>query len=415
MRLILYLGLCLLSILLGTAASQDSSPVNECLVCHLDLDEEYAKPAEIFPEDVHALSGFTCADCHGGDPTSDDMDEAKDTEAGFIGVPIPKEVPSMCEKCHSDPVFMQQYNPSIPVDQVAKYVTSEHGRALSTGDRNVATCSSCHSIHNMLPNSDPRSPVYPTNVATTCNTCHGDTEIMQGYDIDTDMFDEYSNSIHNYALMEKGDLSAPTCNDCHGNHGAIPPGVRSVKMVCGLCHPNNQDIFEQSKMITEIEKKGFHSCVICHSNHKILHTIDDMVGMESDGVCKKCHEEGDVGALHGEIIRSALEELNSLICRAKEKVAEAENLGIEVEDALFHIQSANEVLIKSRTMIHSLNGEEVKRTTLPGLEEANRAHEASVSAIIDFRNRRIGLGISTIIITFLVVMLIVYIKKIEKK
>jgi len=379
------------------------------------LDEEYAIPAEIFPEDIHARNGFTCTDCHGGDPTTDDMDEAKDTETGFIGVPLPRQIPSMCEKCHSDPVIMQQYNPSIPVDQIAKYWTSEHGRGLSKGDKNVATCSSCHSIHNILSKSDPRSPVYPTNVATTCNTCHGNSELMLAYDMEADIFDEFSNSIHNSVLMEKGDLSAPTCNDCHGNHGAIPPGVRSVKMVCGLCHPNNQDIFEQSKMITEIEKKGFHSCVICHSNHKILHTTDEMVGIKSDGVCRKCHEEGDEGALQGEIIGSVLEELNSLIGRAKEKVAEAENLGIEVDDELFSIQSANEVLIKSRTMIHSLDGEVVKRTTLPGLEEANSAYEASASAIIGFRNRRIGLGISTIIITFLVVMLIVYIKTIEKK
>ena len=34
-----------------------------------------------------------------------------------------------------------------------------------------------------------------------------------------------SKSVHGKALLEKGDLSAPTCNNCHGNHGAAPPQI----------------------------------------------------------------------------------------------------------------------------------------------------------------------------------------------
>ena len=49
-------------------------------------------------------------------------------------------------------------------------------------------------------------------------------------------FADYQKSVHYAALTKGNDLSAPTCNDCHGNHGAAPPGVGSVANVCGTCH-----------------------------------------------------------------------------------------------------------------------------------------------------------------------------------
>ena len=38
------------------------------------------------------------------------------------------------------------------------------------------------------------------------------------------------------ALLEKGDMSAPACNNCHGNHGAVPPKTRDISVVCSNCH-----------------------------------------------------------------------------------------------------------------------------------------------------------------------------------
>ena len=54
---------------------------------------------------------------------------------------------------------------------------------------------------------------------------------MAGYNIPTDVVTKYKQSVHYEALTKKGDLSAPTCNICHGNHGATPPGVESVANV----------------------------------------------------------------------------------------------------------------------------------------------------------------------------------------
>ena len=98
----------------------------------------------------------------------------------------------------------------------------------------------------VLVGDDPASKVHPLAVADTCGACHADPEHMAGYrlpargggdrPIPTDQRERYGQSVHAHAMTEKGDLSAPTCNDCHGNHGATPPEVRSVANVCAQCH-----------------------------------------------------------------------------------------------------------------------------------------------------------------------------------
>ena len=59
---------------------------------------------------------------------------------------------------------------------------------------------------------------------------------MAPYGIPTNQFEEYRSSVHWEALAKRGDLSAPSCASCHGNHGAKPPQVESVSAVCGTCH-----------------------------------------------------------------------------------------------------------------------------------------------------------------------------------
>ena len=120
---------------------------------------------------------------------------------------------------------MRQFNPSLRTDQLGQYHTSVHGKRLAAGDTKVAVCTDCHSVHDLRAPSDPRSTVNPVNVANTCARCHSDAGYMKGYSIPTDQFAKYSTSVHHEALAVRGDLSAPTCTTCHGNHGAAPPGV----------------------------------------------------------------------------------------------------------------------------------------------------------------------------------------------
>ena len=209
----------LILLLAGTAlAAKDS-----CLTCHSGLPGELQQPAAAFASSVHSQEGFTCADCHGGDANSDDPTVAMSASHGFIGVPPRTAIPKLCARCHSDPNFMRKYNPRERVDQYSEYLTSVHGQRLRTGDTAVATCIDCHSVHDIRPVRDPLAPVYPLRVPATCAHCHANAAHMAKYSIPTNQYAEYLKSAHWEELSKGGDLSAPTCATCHGNHGAKPP------------------------------------------------------------------------------------------------------------------------------------------------------------------------------------------------
>jgi len=235
--------------------------VNTCIDCHVEND---LMPEFYLEADVHQKAGMSCAGCHGGDPTAEDMDESMSFENGYIGIPTKQEIPAFCGKCHSDIEFMRVYQPRIPTDQEDQYFTSMHGQKLAAGDQGVAQCGSCHTSHGILPANDPRSSVHPFNIPVTCDRCHGDSELMADRGHNTRQFSEYSKSVHGLALLERGDSGAPACNDCHGNHGAAPPGAESVSHICGSCHMNNIEFFKNSKMGQSFESAEYHSCEQCH-------------------------------------------------------------------------------------------------------------------------------------------------------
>jgi hypothetical protein len=49
---------------------------------------------------------------------------------------------------------------------------SFHGIALEYGMTKAANCASCHAFHDILPASDPASPVNKANLPRTCGKCH---------------------------------------------------------------------------------------------------------------------------------------------------------------------------------------------------------------------------------------------------
>ena len=55
------------------------------------------------------------------------------------------------------------------LDDVDRFLQSVHGKQLmETGGERAATCTSCHTVHNMRRSEDPQSPVHATHLATTC-------------------------------------------------------------------------------------------------------------------------------------------------------------------------------------------------------------------------------------------------------
>jgi len=257
------------------AASEPSS----CMTCHSGLEGELSEPTKAWVSDVHAGAGLGCESCHGGDPSravATDSDAAMSVARGFTPAPDRLKVAEFCSRCHSDAAYMKKFNPQQRVDQYLEYRSSVHGKRNAKGDTATATCTDCHGIHGILPVNSPQSPVYATRVPQTCARCHSDKTRMAPYGIPTDQFDLFRASAHGAALLDRGDTAAPACNDCHGNHGAAPPGVQSVANVCGQCHGREASLFRASFKKELLESMGKSECTVCHDHHRIRHPTPDL-------------------------------------------------------------------------------------------------------------------------------------------
>lgn len=456
-----------------------------CLTCHQSLGD---KPSAHFKRDIHHLRGITCAGCHGGDASTDDMEKAMSAEAGFVGVPRGDDISVRCARCHADgekmhqlhstlptdqysglqgsvhgklstsgkeriaqcttchgahgianvkdpasPVYplnilatcaschanaklIRTYNPNLPVDQLEKYRTSVHGARNASGDPRAAACADCHGSHNILSAKDVKSAVYPSNLPKTCAGCHSDAAHMKGYGIPTDQFEKYARSVHGVALLQKGDLGAPACNSCHGNHGATPPGVASISKVCGTCHALNADLFSASPHKRAFDEGGLPECETCHGNHEIVAATNRLLGTGAEAVCTQCHagEGDDKGFAAARTMREYVDSLDASDSSARALVGDAEQKGMEIGEAKYKLRDVRQARLETRTMVHSFDVQRFTEIVRRGLKTTSSVSEEARGAVGEYYYRRIGLGIATLINAILVVALYLFIRRIER-
>lgn len=415
-----------------TPARKDKPPPPKedfCVACHGESDlwegerrRLYVNPKDLVA-DIHGQKGLRCSECHGGDPTTRNFAAAHTPEAKFRPIKSPKDVPEFCGRCHSDIAYMRRYQPSPRTDQLSEYWTGGHGQRLkATGDPQVAVCTSCHGgKHQVRAVRDLQSPVYPTHIAKTCATCHSDPKVMAGRQyhgrpLGHTQYEEWQQSVHGKALLEKGDLSAPTCNRCHGNHGALPPEAESVANACGTCHPKVAKLFVNTRMKHRFEEVGLPGCAACHGNHLIRHPSDEMLGMGEQAVCVKCHTQGQYGAtLAGaevaRTLRARLDDLGALIAKAEARVAEAERLGMEVSGPRFDLRKAFDARVNARTLVHSFAPGPVEEALAEGIQTAEAVNAGAEAALQEYTARRIWLAASLVPIAVVVVLLLLFIRR----
>jgi hypothetical protein len=412
------IALAMAAVLVVWGAPTNAQPASgdNCAACHIAIgDERLEKPAKEYAQDIHRAKGFGCVACHGGNEKEAGF-EAMDRAKGYIGKPTRQQVVQVCARCHADAAFMKRYNPSLRVDQAAEYATSVHGRRLrDADDPKVAVCVSCHPAHSIRPPSDPKSSVYPLRVAETCGRCHADPKYMEGRRVPTDQLAKYKASVHWKAMTAKGDLSAPTCNDCHGNHGASPPGVTWVGNVCGQCHTVMADLFGKSVHAKAFTEMGTPGCATCHDSHAIREPSDTMLGIGSDAVCSTCHAATDQGGKTAVEMRGLIDALATQTERARAAIGQAEHAGMEVSQAQFDLNGARDALVKARAAVHAFTVDAVKAETTPGLAIADKAHARGVRALGDLKFRRTGLGISLVIILAVVAGLLLKIRQVDRR
>lgn len=383
-----------------------------CVECHSAMDGDLQRPALLIKNDIHIANGLSCADCHGGDRTSDDPSVAMSKAKGFVGAPKRTAIPQFCANCHAKPDFMRRYRPQQRVDQLELYKTSAHGKKLSAGDENVATCIDCHSVHDIRAVKDTQAPVYKTKLPDTCGRCHADAQKMAKYGIPTNQLEHYRTSVH-WAALKKGDLSAPNCASCHGNHGAKPPEVESVAAVCGSCHVLFAQLY--SKSVHEpifSGAAGGGGCVVCHSNHGIQQPSTAML-VGPKAVCSGCHEAGSEGGKAAAQMGQWIDDLGGALKKSETVLAQADKYGMEVSEAQVRLGDGRENLVKARLALHSMQPEQVHKPINEGLAIAADTLKTGQTALHDKDIRRLGLAISVFFIAITVVAIRLVIRQME--
>jgi hypothetical protein len=394
-------------LLIPPTAGGEDLPANSCIDCHGEVLEDAGG-------DIHRAAGVSCVDCHGGDPREEDQERAMSPARGYVGIPTAMAAADLCGRCHSDIERMRVINPRLPTDQLAQYRTSEHGKLAARGNEKVATCVSCHAAHGVRSVGDPASPASTARIVETCSGCHNPS-YMEGLSIPTDQLQKYEQSVHGRKRLQERDLAAPACNDCHGNHGAAPPGVFAVTHVCGSCHATQAELFEGSTHASHFRDFDTPPCTTCHNHHDILATSDDMLGTGERGTCSACHTPGDHCDVATRAMRDGLARLSARAEEARASLDRAERVGMDVERPTFDLAGAEDALVRARAEIHAFSEERLQAVIDDGIEIADEVEKAAAAKLDEHQFRRKGLAVAAAMLLLFAGLLALRAHRLEKR
>lgn len=246
----------------------------KCQNCH--DGEQFEK----YQKSVHATADVQCAACH----TTHEIRKLTDGDPA-----VRKQfVQEVCTTCHAD--------------QNAKFMDSDHGRALAAGTLGAPSCIDCHDEHGVMAVADDSANTNRKNVAAMCEKCHIDNPSVREKVASSAAFiSSYENSIHGQA-QKRGNTDAATCTDCHGGHemkkGSNPSSLvakKNVAATCGQCHLDVLAQYKESIHGTAVARgvKESATCTDCHGEHNILSPKDAQSPVSarnvSRQVCSPCH------------------------------------------------------------------------------------------------------------------------------
>lgn len=353
------------------AHSASATAESRCVACHASLgDAKLRDPAVQILASVHRADAVGCVACHGGD-AGDPTVRAHAADTGFVARPKRARIPELCGGCHGDARFVRRFNASLPIDQLALYQLSRHGRAFAAGSRAAPVCSDCHGTHAIAPASAPSSPVSAKNVAALCGHCHSDEETMRGTGLPLDQLADYRKSVHHTAL-EAGNDRAPSCSGCHGGHGELQVAVASLSHVCVGCHRDELSQFRDSPHREPFDRLGLGECAPCHGAHEVTAAEPLLVSLGPEGSCGKCHGRDARAQAAMRALALALDTARDEAARARARADHAARLGLatpELEPALTTLREAERRL---RPQAHRID-------PLVLTEPARAVHEAALS------------------------------------
>jgi len=270
-----------------------------CNECHEDVAKVYVKHGRLAVGKDPDIP--TCVSCHGAHdilPSSD-----RDSRVS------PLNLAGTCEKCHTNVDLIKNHD-LLREEPIKLYESSVHGQATQRGLQMAATCGDCHSAgnpdgtrtaHRILSAGDRDSTIYHFNIPDTCGKCH------------RGIAEDYWEGIHGQ-LAKRGEVDAPVCTRCHGEHGILPASdlrspvsaARLAEATCAPCHEsallNDRYGVPAGRLKSYVD--SYHglkrkagnvtvaNCASCHGEHRILPHTDPRSSIHPQNLlntCGGCH------------------------------------------------------------------------------------------------------------------------------
>ena len=232
---------------------------------------------------------------------------------------------------------------------------------------------------------------------------------MEPLGLDSRATADYCASAHGKALLEERHLSSPTCTDCHGSHGATPPGYETVGRICGDCHSVVLDYFEESPHMAPASAGDIEECTSCHGYHKIERLAPSMLEGAGASRCAACHSDADDPALEvGRGLHAALLDFDIQIAYAEEKIRTAGLRGFFMDREHGYLDEARSLRARARSMTHTLSVERLEELLTRGEGMIQETHDSLSVKARTFRDRKIFTTIFLTLILLLVGVLQTY-------
>jgi hypothetical protein len=241
--------------------------------------------------------------------------------------------------------------------------------------------------------------------------------LPDGSAMPTDQLAQYRRSVHGTALLERGDLGAPACNDCHGNHAALPPEVASVSQVCRTCHARNGELFDGSKHKQVFVRHGWPECDVCHGKHAIERTHDAMLAPGPASLCNECHAKhatanpacDATAAYFHESLVGLAERHETLGIRAEHLAKQ----GLDVDGIHGELSTLFDSLKQARSYVHAFDRSEFDQVANEGRASIRRIATLEQAAAEELAYRRIGLLVAVGLIALLMLLLRIKLRRLE--
>ncbi len=288
----------------GSKWSKENLP-SSCGECHGDVLEEYvdSRHGKAFKEGIKGAP--YCLTCHKEQIV--DVTATRDTAQ----LKIVQE--KLCMSCHLDNPDVKSRT-ALSAGFIKAFEHSVHNSELNKGNGKAANCVNCHTAHSVKNANNPTSTVNKEKIPGTCGQCH--TKIEETYD----------QSIHGVSVLKKGNLDAPVCTDCHGEHNILkvtdpnsPVAFQNLsKQVCSPCHSSVQlsqkygfsanrfQTFEATYHGLALKggSASVANCASCHGVHNIKPSSDPTSTVNKANLaktCGKCHPGANENFTKGNI------------------------------------------------------------------------------------------------------------------